>query len=250
MVRNARVLMADGDVGLCRIMSLVLGRSGYSVAIAEDGASAVAAAMVNSYDIILLDVRSPVMGGVNTYKALKQIRPEAVVVMMTAFTVGGLARDVLGEAPHAVIYKPVEIDRLTGAIEVARSADRGGLVLIVDDEPGAHATLGDTLTSRGYRLARARSGPEAVARAKEAGEAVLFVTGKEAPMNALETYLAVREANPHAVAVVMTYCHLQASQVAEQALRGDAYPCLQKPFSIEELLTLAVEVERGRLSVG
>ena len=67
-----------------------------------------------------LDVKMPVMSGVETYKKIKQIRPSAVIIFMTAFGLEDLANDMIGEGAYAVMEKPSDIDKVINMIEKSR----------------------------------------------------------------------------------------------------------------------------------
>ncbi len=85
MNHKANILIVDDNTSLCKTMSFVLGRKGYAVATARDGPEAIERVKENPFDMIFMDIKMPLMDGVETYRRIKQIRPEAVVMMMTAY---------------------------------------------------------------------------------------------------------------------------------------------------------------------
>ena len=84
-------------------MSLVLRRKGYSVATAKDGPAAIAMLTERSFDTVFMDIKMPLMDGVETYRGIKQIRPDAVVVMMTAYALDDMVNDALLEGAYGVL---------------------------------------------------------------------------------------------------------------------------------------------------
>ena len=66
-----RVLVVDDDAGIRDLLDLVLTNAGYTVALAADGAAALAMVDAVAPDVILLDMHMPVLdagrhGGVGT----------------------------------------------------------------------------------------------------------------------------------------------------------------------------------------
>jgi DNA-binding NtrC family response regulator len=69
-------------------------------------------------------------------------------------------------------------------------------------------------------------------------------------INGLETYLAIREINPQAVAIMMTAYRQEMVDLVEAALQNHAYTCLYKPLAMEELLRLVDEIGARRQEAG
>jgi DNA-binding NtrC family response regulator len=241
------ILIVDDDVGMVRTTALILGRKGYTVATAEDGPEAIEKAKKQSFDMIFMDIKMPLMDGVETYRRIKQIRPEAVVMMMTAYAVEDLVQQALEEGAYGIIYKPLDIERVIAIIEEARTTREGVLVLVVDDDPATCITLRNILARKGCEVGIAHTGEEAIAIAREKAQDIIFIDMKLPTINGLETYLAVREVSPQVVAVMITAYRQEMADLVEEALRNRAYTCLYKPLDMEELLGLADEIwERKR----
>jgi DNA-binding NtrC family response regulator len=67
-----------------------------------------------------MDIKMPLMDGVETYKRIKAIHPEVAVIMMTAYAVEDLVAEALKEGARGVIYKPLDFERTVGLIEETR----------------------------------------------------------------------------------------------------------------------------------
>jgi two-component system phosphate regulon response regulator PhoB len=72
--RPQRVLVVDDSDDVREMLRLVLTRRGFAVVEASDGAEAVVKAVERCPDLVLLDVRMPIMDGL---EALRQLRAEA-----------------------------------------------------------------------------------------------------------------------------------------------------------------------------
>lgn len=122
MEERTSILIVDDNVSLCRAMSLFLKRKGYTVATASDGIQALERVKESPFDVILMDVKMPLADGVETYRKITKIRPQAVVVMMSAYAVEDVVQQVLEEGARGIIYKPPDIERLVALIEEVREA--------------------------------------------------------------------------------------------------------------------------------
>jgi PAS domain S-box-containing protein len=80
-----RILVVDDDLGLCRSLQEILEAAGCRVETAPDGAQALARVEQEPFDLVLSDVVMPKMDGYELYTALRRLRPELPVLMMTAF---------------------------------------------------------------------------------------------------------------------------------------------------------------------
>ncbi len=240
---KANILIVDDNVSQCKTMSLILRRKGYAVATAHDGPEAIHWVQDRPFDMIFMDIKMPVMNGVETYRRIKEIRPEAVVVMMTAYAVEDLVQQALEEGTHGIVYKPLDIERMLAIVEEAKQVQKGALILVVDDDPGTCITLRNILARKGYEVGIAPNGGEAIAMAQQKTYDIVFIDMKLPVLNGLETYLAIREINPQVVAIMMTAYRQEMAELVEEALRNHAYTCLYKPLEIEDLLGL---VERYR----
>lgn len=62
---NERILIVDDNERLCDILREELVEEGYSVDLAHDGRAGIAAIDRSSYDLVVLDIRMPVMDGLD-----------------------------------------------------------------------------------------------------------------------------------------------------------------------------------------
>ncbi len=83
----ARILMIEDDVRLAEMVSDYLGRSGLTVARAEDGASGLAALRRQPPDLVLLDLMLPDGDGLDVFRRIRALPTPAAqtpVIMLTA----------------------------------------------------------------------------------------------------------------------------------------------------------------------
>jgi DNA-binding NtrC family response regulator len=239
---KASILIVDDNIGLTKTMSFALKRHGYTVTTAKDGREAIARVKETPFDTIFMDIRMPLTNGVDTYKEIRKIRPGTVVIMMTAYAVEELVAEALEEGAYGIIYKPLDIEKVVSLIEEATQAKKGVLILVVDDDHGTCTTLKNILVKRSYSVSTAHTGDEAILMAKDHAHDIVFIDVKLPTINGVETYLAIRDANPETVAVMMTAYRQEMADLVQQAIDNHAYTCLYKPLDMEQLLRLVDEI--------
>jgi two-component system response regulator HydG len=250
MEAKASILVVDDNVSLCKTMSFVLSRKGYSVATAKDGPEALERVKEKPFDMIFMDIKMPVMDGVETYKRIKGIRPGAAVMMMTAYAVEDLVQEALEEGAYGIIYKPLDMEKVITLVQEAREARKGALVLVVDDDAATCITFKNILVRKGYTVGVANTGEEAIEMAKQNRYDIIFIDMKLSTISGLETYLAIKEINPAAIAVMMTAYRQEMADLVEKALNNHAYTCLYKPLDMGEVLRLVEEIRERECKAG
>jgi two-component system, OmpR family, response regulator MprA len=115
MCEGRQVLVVEDTPELRRLLAAALDDEGYTVAVAADGAEALAMLDTVAPCVILLDLRMPVMDG-QTFARAYRARGDAdahIVVMTAELRPQALA----GMAPAAVLVKPFDLDQLVSLVD-------------------------------------------------------------------------------------------------------------------------------------
>ncbi len=114
--RNAcgTALIIDDDKEYVQMISEALEFSGFNVATALSGAEAVDFFRNNFrlIDIVLLDMLLPEMGGKEIFAALKEIDPDAKIVICSGYSVEGDASEMLNNGALDYVQKPFDIAKI------------------------------------------------------------------------------------------------------------------------------------------
>jgi CheY-like chemotaxis protein len=119
MANSPRVLIVDDDMAIRMAFQIALQEEGYEVALAEHGKAALTRILQFPPEVILLDLRMPIMDGPTFAQEYHhQPGPHAPIVVITAMSDGDAAVKEMGAA--ACLSKPFSIDEVVSTIEKVR----------------------------------------------------------------------------------------------------------------------------------
>jgi two-component system response regulator AtoC len=121
---SQRVLIVDDDESLRDSLALVLGAEGYEVTPAADGERALALLDEAAPDIVLCDLRMPGIGGLDLVPELARRRPEATVILMSAWATEELALEAMRRGAYDYLAKPFQPSEAVLAIRKAQERER------------------------------------------------------------------------------------------------------------------------------
>jgi DNA-binding NtrC family response regulator len=113
MKENARVLVVDDEPMVCVALTNWLQEENYLARAVHDGPQAIAAVREETWDIVLLDLRMPGMDGMEVLKQVREISPQSVVIIMTAYASVPSAVQAMKDGAYDYIVKPLDVDQLT-----------------------------------------------------------------------------------------------------------------------------------------
>lgn len=81
-----KILLAEDEQQLSRVLETAMTHEGYQVDTAFDGQEAVDLAKGNAYDLMILDIMMPVKTGIEALKEIRQTGNTTYVIMLTAMS--------------------------------------------------------------------------------------------------------------------------------------------------------------------
>ncbi len=243
MPNNLKILVVDDDINFCGSISKVLVKKGFEVDCAHIGSDAIKMAGAKTFDVVLMDIKMAAMNGVEVYKKLKALNPDAQAILMTAFPEDDLVKEALKDGVYAVVHKPFSIDTILNMIDKTRT---GARVAIVDDDPGICSTMKLVLERKGYGISTCLSGEDAISLAKTRHHDIYFIDMKLKALNGLDTYLEIKKVDPDTIVVVMTGYRQEMDAEVKRVIDSGAYVCLYKPFEMDDAIRI-VDAVANRL---
>ena len=240
MAKETRVLVVDDDISFAESLTDILTAKGYDAVAVNSGEEALEKIKERSFDVALMDVKMPVMDGMQTFKEIKNLSRSITVIMMTAYSMDELVHDALKEGAYGVLRKPLDIEQVIKRIEISKVG--GSLTMVVDDDTNIRTSLKDILEEKGYVVTVAKDGKEAIAIAKERPEDIVIIDMQLPFLNGLETFLELKKINPEICAIIITAYKEEMKDLVEQALTKGAYACIYKPFDPQKIVEIVKEI--------
>jgi len=109
-----RILLADDDPDALLVLKDRLESFGYQVITISNGRDAVEMVKRGDYAGVIMDIKMPEMDGLVALRAIKRLRPDMPVIMVTS--VKEKCPVALAEGAEACLLKPVDPDQLRAAL--------------------------------------------------------------------------------------------------------------------------------------
>ena len=109
---RGEVLLVEDNIDNQKLVSLFLRRAGARADLAENGQRAVELATQHAYDLILMDLQMPVMGGVEATRTLRQHGYSGAIVALTANAMKSDIEACAEAGCDELIAKPIQQDKL------------------------------------------------------------------------------------------------------------------------------------------
>jgi signal transduction histidine kinase len=175
---KANILVIDDEIGICEGIQRALAPDGYAVEMALDGEEGLQKILCSSYDLVLIDVMMPGVGGIDLIASIHEHDPEIVCVMITGYATVELAVRAIKEGAYDFLAKPFSVDDLF--LTVNQGIERRRLSLDAKRVQAAEA--------KARRLEEEKTRLEELDRAKR--QFIRLVTHDlQAPVSAIENYL-------------------------------------------------------------
>lgn len=125
----SKILIIEDEAAIRRVLVKILSEENktYEVFEAEDGLSGVEKIKKDDYDLVLCDIKMPKMDGVEVLTAIKKIKPEIPIVMISGHGDLDTAVETMRQGAFDYISKPPDLNRLLNTVRIA--LDRKELVV-------------------------------------------------------------------------------------------------------------------------
>ncbi len=104
-----KILVVDDDQDLRENLVEVLSDAGFELTAAENGEQALELLAEAEFDLVLLDLIMPIMGGMEVLPQIKRTYPKVNIIMLTAFSTVDSAVEAMRKGADEYISKPIRI---------------------------------------------------------------------------------------------------------------------------------------------
>ena len=112
MSSKGRVIVIDDEVNAAAALETLLKEDGYEVWRAHDARTGLQLLEKEEPDVVLTDLRMPGMDGLELLARVKQIRPETMVILMTAYGTVKTAVKAMKLGAEDYLGKPIDVEEL------------------------------------------------------------------------------------------------------------------------------------------
>lgn len=106
----ANILVVDDDRGMREFLEIMLTGEGYWVTCAAEGEQALGLCKKHAFDLVITDLKMPRIDGIGFLKSIKEISPETIVILITAYASGETAVTAMQEGAYDYIEKNFDIE--------------------------------------------------------------------------------------------------------------------------------------------
>src|ERR671921_2497757 len=146
MARKGSILVVDDEEIMRDVLETLLSNEGYRVDLAKTGEEGLEAYGRRAFDVVLLDVSMPGIGGLRALEEFLKMDSDAVIVMITAYATFDTAIAAWERGAFGCIRKPFQNEQVTAQVAagvrrrrkeeerqtlrraMSRAVDRGAIV--------------------------------------------------------------------------------------------------------------------------
>lgn len=271
MSHQGRVLVIDDEKVACNSCGRVLEREGYDVSLTTSAREGAEKAARENFDAVIVDMRMPVIGGMDVLRIIKRSRPETRVIVMTGYSSVGTAVEAMQLGAADYLPKPFTPKELTDSVgrllqrvetrpepEPARAAvlpprlpfpEAGteespgeARILLAGSDTEEMASLRECLSAEPWQV-KTMEGHEEIIEAIRAGQADVLIIGLDVlGMKAYDLIPEVKRLGSNIPIIVA--CADPSPHLARKIREFGIFFYLMEPFDADEVRAAARDAVR------
>lgn len=112
IVNKKSILIVDDDPRICETLSDILGEEGYHVVTASDGQEALDKIREGSFNLVITDIKMPIMDGMALLKEIEKSHADIEVIVITSYGNEGQQVEATRLGAYEYLNKPLNLDQL------------------------------------------------------------------------------------------------------------------------------------------
>ena len=216
MAKKGSVLVCDDEEIMRDVLGTILSNAGYKVDLAKTGEEALEAYGEKSYDVVLMDVSMPGMGGLTALEEIIKADSDAVILMITAYATFDTAISAWEKGASGVIRKPFQNEQILNRVARGVKKRRKEEERVVLRHTMARSVQRDSIIGRSEKMETVFRLIERVAPARS----TVLITGESGTGKEIMAK-AIHESSPRAEnSFVVVNCSNIPSELLESELFG------------------------------
>ncbi len=235
MAKKGSVLIVDDEEIMRDVLETILSGAGYKADLAKTGEEALEAFSQKPYDVVLMDVSMPGMGGLSTLEEIIKMDNEAVVLMITAFATFETAISAWEKGAMGCIRKPFQNEQILTMVSRGIKNRRKEEERITLRQAMTRSVKRDAIIGRSTLMENVFALVDRVAPARS----TVLITGESGTGKELVAK-AIHESSPRAE---RTFVAVNCSNIPSELLESELFGHTKGAF------TGAVAVKKGLFEV-
>jgi len=116
VAESINILVVDDEKGIREGCRRILMSEGHSVEVAENGEEGLKLVTTKPFDLLLVDLMMPVMGGLEMMEEVRKFDPEIIMIVITGFATIETAVDAMKHGAYDYIPKPFTPDQVIAVV--------------------------------------------------------------------------------------------------------------------------------------
>ena len=114
-----KILIVDDEPSMLELLEIMLKKEGYDVTCSGSGKNAIELCKESYYDMVITDIKMPQVTGLDVLHRVKEISPETVIILITAYATMETAIEAMKEGAYDYISKPFKVSEIKTIIKKA-----------------------------------------------------------------------------------------------------------------------------------
>jgi YesN/AraC family two-component response regulator len=110
-----RILICDDEFAIRESIKAYLDE-GYELSIATNGQEAINTVTEKEFDLLIIDIKMPIMDGLEAIRQIKNLKPEQKIIVLTGYETTSIAEEAARQGVNAYLTKPIGKEKLRKAV--------------------------------------------------------------------------------------------------------------------------------------
>ncbi|MGI9953490.1 response regulator [Moorellaceae bacterium AZ2] len=116
MDKPPKLLVVDDEAGVRLLLELLFREEGFQVAVAANGLQAIQQVKIFQPDVVVMDVKMPVMDGLEALPRIKASSPHTKVIIMTAYLEAANVKQLWERGASGFLVKPFDLEEIKAEV--------------------------------------------------------------------------------------------------------------------------------------
>ena len=116
---KGKILIVEDEKSMREVLGILLEGEGYDVTLAAGGIDGISLLNKDIFDMVITDIKMPKVNGFEILKKVREISPDTLVIMITAFGTTESAIEAMQLGAYDYIHKPFKIDEIRLVVKKA-----------------------------------------------------------------------------------------------------------------------------------